>query len=116
MSRLFVLGRRRPSGQLEIIDRVKDIYKNSRGQTVAPRRVEQLFEGVPGIKRTFLAGDGRDDNVLLVVPDPEAPILADLGGDEERFEQQRQAVRRALRAGRGSAAHAGGTPVRNAPG
>ena len=76
--------RRRPSGQLEIIDRVKDIYKNSRGQTVAPRRVEQLFEGVPGIRRTFLAGDGRDDNVLLVVPEPDAPLLADLGGEEER--------------------------------
>ena len=75
--------RRRPSGGLEIIDRVKDIFKNSRGQTVAPRRVEQLFEGVPGFRRTFLAGDGRDDNVLLVVPDAEAPLLADLD-DEER--------------------------------
>src|SRR5512143_809674 len=74
----------RPSGFLEIVDRVKDIYKNSRGQTVAPRRVEQLFEGVPGIRRTFLAGDGRDDNVLLIVPDMEAPLLAELVSDEER--------------------------------
>jgi long-chain acyl-CoA synthetase len=75
--------RRRESGSFEIIDRVKDIFKNSRGQTVAPRRVEQIFEGVPGFRRTFLAGDGRDDNVLLVVPDPEAPLLSDLD-DEER--------------------------------
>ncbi len=74
----------RPSGFLEIVDRVKDIYKNSRGQTVAPRRVEQLFEGVPGIKRTFLAGDGREDNVLLIVPDAEAPLLGQLESDEER--------------------------------
>ena len=74
----------RPSGFLEIVDRVKDIYKNSRGQTVAPRRVEQLFEGVPGIRRTFLAGDGRDDNVLLIVPDLEAPLLAELTSEEER--------------------------------
>ena len=74
----------RPNGFLEIIDRVKDIYKNSRGQTVAPRRVEQLFEGVPGIRRTFLAGDGRDDNVLLLVPDLEAPLLAELTSEEER--------------------------------
>ncbi|HSB35579.1 MAG TPA: AMP-binding protein, partial [Thermoanaerobaculia bacterium] len=74
----------RPSGFLEIIDRVKDIYKNSRGQTVAPRRVEQLFEGVPGIRRTFLAGDGRDDNVLLIVPDLEAPLLGELATEEER--------------------------------
>ncbi len=68
--------RRRDSGHLEIVDRVKDIYKNSRGRTVAPRRVEQQFEGVPGIRRVFLAGDGRDDNVLLVVPDPDDPVLA----------------------------------------
>ncbi|MGE5345975.1 MAG: GNAT family N-acetyltransferase, partial [Acidithiobacillales bacterium] len=76
--------RMRPSGFLEIVDRLKDIYKNSRGQTVAPKRVEQLFEGVPGIRRTFLAGDGRDDNVLLIVPDVEAPLLAELSPEEER--------------------------------
>jgi long-chain acyl-CoA synthetase len=74
----------RPSGFLEIVDRLKDIYKNSRGQTVAPKRVEQLFEGVPGIRRTFLAGDGRDDNVLLIVSDAEAPLLAELSSEEER--------------------------------
>jgi long-chain acyl-CoA synthetase len=78
--------RMRPSGFLEIVDRLKDIYKNSRGQTVAPKRVEQLFEGVPGIRRTFLAGDGRDDNVLLVVPDTEAPLLTELLSGEERHE------------------------------
>ena len=76
--------RARASGFLEIVDRVKDIYKNSRGQTVAPRRVEQLFEGVPGIRRTFLAGDGRDDNVLLIVPDQEAPLLGELASNDER--------------------------------
>jgi len=68
--------RERESGHLEIVDRVKDIYKNSRGRTVAPRRVEQQFEGVPGVRRVFLAGDGRDDNVLLVVPDADDPVLA----------------------------------------
>ena len=68
--------RQRDDGHLEIVDRVKDIYKNSRGRTVAPRHVEQRFEGVPGIRRVFLAGDGRDDNVLLVVPDADDPVLA----------------------------------------
>ena len=68
--------RERESGHLEIVDRVKDIYKNSRGRTIAPRRVEQQFEGVPGVRRVFLAGDGRDDNVLLVVPDADDPVLA----------------------------------------
>jgi long-subunit acyl-CoA synthetase (AMP-forming)/L-amino acid N-acyltransferase YncA len=72
--------RERPGGHLEIIDRVKDIYKTSRGRTIAPRHVEQRFERVPGIRRVFLAGDGRDDNVLLVVPDPDDPVL---GGDAQ---------------------------------
>jgi long-chain acyl-CoA synthetase len=77
--------REREGGHLEIVDRVKDIYKNSRGRTIAPRRVEQRFEGVPGIRRVFLAGDGRDDNVLLVVPDPDDPVLAgDPQGEEAR--------------------------------
>jgi long-chain acyl-CoA synthetase len=64
-----------PDGHLRIVDRIKDIYKNSRGQTIAPLRVEQKFNGVPGIKRTFLVGDGRDYNALLIVPDHDDPML-----------------------------------------
>ncbi|MBD3221834.1 GNAT family N-acetyltransferase [bacterium] len=65
-----------PDGHLRIVDRIKDIYKNNRGQTVAPRKVESRFAGVPGIKSTFLAGDGRPYNVLLIVPDPDDPVIA----------------------------------------
>ncbi len=57
------------SGHYQIVDRIKDIYKNSKGQTVAPRIVEQKFENVAGIKSTFLVGDGRAYNVLFIVPD-----------------------------------------------
>jgi long-subunit acyl-CoA synthetase (AMP-forming) len=56
------------NGFHEIIDRVKDIYKNNKGQTVAPRTVEQKFSHVPGIKETFLVGDARPYNVLLIIP------------------------------------------------
>lgn len=38
------LFRVHPGGYLEIVDRVKDIYKNAKGQTVAPRKVEQHFD------------------------------------------------------------------------
>lgn len=86
--------RERESGHLEIVDRVKDIYKNSRGRTVAPRRVESRFEGVPGVRRVFLAGDGRDDNVLLVVPDAEDPVLA----GEPQGEAARDYLRRIVAA------------------
>ncbi len=62
-------------GHIEIVDRLKDIYKNTRGQTIAPRRVEQVFTDVPGIKRVFLVGDHRNENVLLIVPDADDPVL-----------------------------------------
>lgn len=71
-----------PNGHFMIVDRVKDIYKNNKGQTIAPLRVEQKFIGVPGIKRTFLIGDGRDYNVLLIVPDLEDPVLKAFSNDE----------------------------------
>jgi long-chain acyl-CoA synthetase len=76
--------RRHANGFYEIVDRIKDIYKNSRGQTVAPQRVEQRFVNVPGIRRTFLAGDHRDHNVLLIVPDPDRPVLSRRSPDEAR--------------------------------
>ena len=73
----------RESGYYEIVDRIKDIYKNSRGQTVAPRQTEQQFEEVPGITRTFLVGDGRAYNVLLIVPHREDPVIAALPTEDE---------------------------------
>jgi len=71
-------------GHYEIVDRLKDIYKNNRGQTVAPRRVEQKFNDVPGIKNVFLVGDGRDYNVLLIVPDRDELLLTATTGEQER--------------------------------
>jgi long-chain acyl-CoA synthetase len=76
------LFRRHESGYFEIVDRIKDIYKNSRGQTIAPQRVETRFASVPGIRRTFLAGDHRDWNVLLIVPDRGEPLLQGRTEDE----------------------------------
>jgi long-chain acyl-CoA synthetase len=92
------LFRQRPSGHLEIVDRLKDIYKNRRGQTIAPQRVEQKFQGVPGIRRTFLVGDGREDNVLLVVPDRADALFRELGSDEAFLDYCRQLAAAANRA------------------
>ncbi len=74
----------------EIIDRVKDIYKNNKGQTVAPGMIEKKFAGVPGIKRTFLVGDGKPYNVLLIVPDNNDYLLVSAKNEaiiEEYFHQ-----------------------------
>lgn len=83
---------RQANGYYEIVDRIKDIYKNNRGQTIAPRKVEDKFVGVPGIKRTFLVGDGRPTNVLFIVPDYGDPVL-NLGlGPENAREYYRRIV------------------------
>jgi len=62
-------------GFYTIVDRLKDIYKNVKGQTIAPRNVESLFDGVPGIKNTFLVGDGRAYNIIFIVPDYDDTVL-----------------------------------------
>jgi long-subunit acyl-CoA synthetase (AMP-forming) len=89
---------RRPSGHFEIVDRVKDVYKNTRGQTVAPAAVERRLAGVAGVKRAFLVGDGRDHNVLLIVPDRSDAAIAGASPDAEEayFSQLVGAVNRAV--------------------
>lgn len=91
---------RRPSGHFEIVDRVKDVYKNTRGQTVAPAAVERRLSDVPGVKRAFLVGDGRDHNVLLIVPDRDDAVLAGASPEvlEAYFGQLVAAVNRELAA------------------
>lgn len=59
-------------GYITIVDRKKDIYKNVKGQTIAPQRIENLFNEFEEIKRTFLVGDGREYNTLLIYPDYDA--------------------------------------------
>ncbi len=86
------LFRKTHGDHLEIVDRIKDIYKNNRGQTIAPRVVESIFEQVPGIKRTFLAGDGRSYNTLLIVPDEQDDVLQSLADEDERREYFQQIV------------------------
>ena len=76
-------------GYYQIVDRVKDIYKNNRGQTVAPQVLEKKFYKVPGILNAFLVGDNRPYNVLLIVPDKSDSIFNALQGENlsEYFHQ-----------------------------
>ena len=84
--------RKRDSGYYEIVDRIKDIYKNSKGQTVAPGAIEQKLANVPGVTRSFAVGDGRDYNVLLIVPDMEDPVLSEGRNSEQTHEYFRQII------------------------
>ena len=56
-------------GHYFILDRKKDIYKNSRGQTIAPQKIENLFQDFDSVKSVFLVGDGREFNTVLIYPD-----------------------------------------------
>ena len=60
---------KKKNGHYYIIDRKKDIYKNSRGQTIAPQKIENLFQDFESIKSVFLVGDGREFNTVLIYPE-----------------------------------------------
>lgn len=53
---------------IEIIDRKKEIYKNIKGETVAPQKIENFFRDFENIKQVFLVGDHRAFNTLLIYP------------------------------------------------
>ncbi|MBI9073570.1 MAG: GNAT family N-acetyltransferase [Melioribacteraceae bacterium] len=54
---------------IEIIDRKKEIYKNIKGETVAPQKIEKYFYDFGFIKQVFLAGDHRAFNTVLIYPE-----------------------------------------------
>lgn len=55
-------------GYYEIVDRKKEIYKNIRGETIAPQKIENFFRDFESVKRVFLVGDHREYNTLLLYP------------------------------------------------
>lgn len=57
------------NGFIEIIDRKKEIYKNIKGETIAPQKIENYFRDVEYIKQVFLVGDHRPYNTVLIYPD-----------------------------------------------
>ncbi len=60
---------------IEIIDRKKEIYKNVKGETIAPQKIENLFRDFDDIKQVFLVGDHRLFNTVLIYPDYESESL-----------------------------------------
>jgi long-subunit acyl-CoA synthetase (AMP-forming)/GNAT superfamily N-acetyltransferase len=62
-------------GHLRLIDRKKEIYKNIKGETIAPQRIENMFRDFESVGRAFLIGDHREYNTLLVWPNPASTQL-----------------------------------------
>ncbi|MGD8441456.1 MAG: AMP-binding protein, partial [Holophagae bacterium] len=67
-----------------MVDRKKEIYKNVKGQTIAPQKVENLFRDFDSVGRIFLVGDHRPYNTALIYPnfDFEEVELDSLGPTE----------------------------------
>lgn len=59
------------AGFIRLIDRKKEIYKNVKGQTIAPQKIENLFRDFESVARIFLVGDHRAYNTALIYPNPE---------------------------------------------
>jgi GNAT superfamily N-acetyltransferase len=57
-------------GHVKLVDRKKEIYKNVKGQTIAPQRIENLFREFESVGRVFLVGDHKPYNTLLIYPNP----------------------------------------------
>ncbi len=73
-------------GFIEIIDRKKEIYKNVKGETIAPQKIENLFRDFEFVKQVFLVGDHRQFNTVLIYPnmdDENSPL-------QNMNEQQKQ--------------------------
>ena len=63
------------NGHYFILDRKKDIYKNSRGQTIAPQKIENLFQDFELVNSVFLVGDGKEYNTVLIHPNYNNDII-----------------------------------------
>ncbi|MFQ6614296.1 MAG: AMP-dependent synthetase/ligase, partial [Fidelibacterota bacterium] len=73
------------NGHYFIVDRKKEIYKNSRGQTISPQKIENLFQDFEPIQRVFLVGDGLEFNTVLLYPNPDYHFPEDMRYQEEEI-------------------------------
>jgi len=58
-------------GHYRLVDRKKEIYKNRKGQTIVPQRIENLFRDFDVVSQAFLVGDQLEYNTLLIWPNYE---------------------------------------------
>jgi long-chain acyl-CoA synthetase len=59
-------------GAIQLVDRKKEIYKNIKGETIAPQKIENYFRDFEFIRHVFLVGDHKPYNTLLIYPNYES--------------------------------------------
>ena len=74
-------------GFIEIIDRKKEIYKNIKGETIAPQKIENLFRDFEFVKQVFLVGDHRPFNTVLIFPDLESGHSPLINMDDQQLQE-----------------------------
>ena len=72
------------NGYYEIIDRKKEIYKNIKGETIAPQRIENMFRDFEDVEQVFLVGDHRPFNTVLIYPASDAGTMLKKMNEDER--------------------------------
>jgi len=75
------------NGQYEIVDRKKEIYKNVKGQTIAPQKIENMFRDFDSIQQLFVVGDHMAYNTALVVLQPDHRMISSFDGDERKIQE-----------------------------
>jgi len=73
------------NGQIEIIDRKKEIYKNAKGQTVAPQKIENMFRDFDSIHQLFIVGDHMPYNTALVRINRKHDDIQNIRKDEQKL-------------------------------
>lgn len=64
------IGRLKPDGSIQIIDRKKNIFKLSQGEYVAPEKIENIYTKSQFVAQAFVHGDSfKEFCVAVIVPD-----------------------------------------------
>jgi long-chain acyl-CoA synthetase len=69
------IGLWRPDGNLQIIDRKKNIFKLAQGEYVAPEKIENVLSRSSLIAQCFVYGDSFQPSLVAIIVPDEEPTL-----------------------------------------